>query len=330
MVLADLKAAEGLAMTSTADRFRNPQGSPGEVFVTAHRGAFIKDNHVIAAENSLPAIERARLLGCDMVEVDVHFTSDGTAVVIHDSTLDRTTTGNGVIAAQTYADLRALRLIHPGTGQPFEAHLPTLEEVFLALGPEMMINVECKTGIDAIPKIADIAHAAGVNKQVTVKTNSRGAAEISKVGDILAGLTKPVDFIPILIDQIDGVKTLQMVCETLPLSCVECVVELPYGPKGFYALERLGMTPDGGPLFSVEARRITQAHNVRQFINTLYVDPTNPGTQWNGGRNCQLGRISPDSVYSFWVAHGASVIQTDEPEFLLAWLRQNGFRLDSV
>ncbi len=313
-----------------SERFRDPITHCGEIFVTAHRGAFIKDNHVIEAENSLPAIKRARKLGCDMVEVDVHFTADGTAVVIHDDTLDRTTTGSGVIAATAYADLKEMSLIHPGTQHPFKTHLPTLEEVFIELGPEMMINVECKTGIDAIPEIAAIANNAGVSKQVTVKTNSRGAAAIGKVADILAGLTNPIDFIPILIDQVDGVETLRKVCEDLPLSCVECVVELPKGPKGFVALDRLGITQDGGPLFSIEARKITEANNIRRFINTLYVDPSIPNTQWNGGRNCQLARIAPDSVYAFWIARGASVIQTDEPEFLLGWLRANGFRLDQA
>jgi len=313
---------------SLPDRFRDVSGTRGEVFVTAHRGAFIKDNHVVEAENSVPSIVRARELGCDMVEVDVHFTSDGTAVVMHDTTLDRTTTGSGEIAARRYSELTDLKLIHPGTGRPFEAHLPTLEEVFLALGPEMMINVECKTGISAIPSVAEIAKLAGVSQQVTVKTNSRGAAEFDRVADILARTPDPINYIPILIDQIDGISALRHVCETLPISCVECVVECPPGPEGFPAFGRLGLTPDGGPLFSIEARQIADAHNVRQFINTLYVDPAIPDTQWNGRRDCQLARIAPDSVYSFWIAHGATVIQSDEPEYLLGWLRENGFRMD--
>jgi glycerophosphoryl diester phosphodiesterase len=171
---------------SLGDRFRNPAATKGEVFVTAHRGAFIKDNHVLEAENSVPAVERARKLGCDMVEVDVQFTADGTAVVLHDPTLDRTTQGSGPIAGQRFDDLRDLKLIHPGTGAPFDATLPTLEEIFIALGDEMMINVECKTGLGAIPVVAEVAGNAGVSRQVTVKTNSRGAAELSKVADVLA------------------------------------------------------------------------------------------------------------------------------------------------
>ena len=309
-----------------AQRFRDPAGTTGEIFVTAHRGAFIKDNHVIEAENSIPAVERARKLGCDMVEVDVQFTADGTAVVLHDATLDRTTQGSGAIANQRYDDLRGLKLIHPGTGKAFDAVLPTLEEVFQALGDEMMINVECKTGLGAIPKVSEIARSAGVFDQVTVKTNARGAAEISKVADVLAATPDPVDYIPILIDQIDGIEAFRQVCEDLKVNCVECVVECPPGPKGFPAFDKLGITPDGGPLFSLEARRIADANKVRRFVNTLYVDPSIPGTQWNGGRNCQLGRVVPDSVYSFWIAHGATVIQSDEPEFVLGWLRKNGFR----
>ena len=58
-----------------------------------------------------------------MVEVDVRFTSDGTAVVIHDDSLDRTTNGSGAVAAQRYNDLKNLTLMHPATGQPFNSNL---------------------------------------------------------------------------------------------------------------------------------------------------------------------------------------------------------------
>ncbi|MCY3604850.1 MAG: hypothetical protein OXH45_03710 [Gammaproteobacteria bacterium] len=62
-------------------------------------------------------------------------------------------------------------------------------------------------------------------------------------------------------------------------------------------------------------------------MNTLFVNPHIPGHhQWNGGRSCELGRIAPDSVYGFWIAHGASVIQTDDAPFVLDWLKASGFR----
>ena len=141
--------------TSLADRFRNPNGNPGEVFVMAHRGAFLDEGRVILPENSAPAIERARRIGCGLVEIDVRFTSDGTAIVMHDTTLDRTTAARGEVASWRHSDLREVPLVHPQTRQEFAARVPTLEEAFLALGDEMLVNVELKTGIEAIPEIAN-------------------------------------------------------------------------------------------------------------------------------------------------------------------------------
>ena len=307
-------------------RWRDPANTRGEVFVVSHRGAFIRDNLVFDAENSIPAVARACELGCDMVEIDVRFTLDGTAVVLHDASLDRTTPENGLISEKRYDDIRNLPLVHPETRTPFDTTLPTLEDVFAAAGERMMFNVECKTGIEAFPKVARIARLAGVSPRVTVKTNASDATEFKRVADVLAESPDPIDFIPVISDSRDGFGALQDAVELFDLTCVECLVDRPEGTAGFPALARLGYTPDGGPLFSIAARRLAETNNFRQFINTLYVDSCIPGTQWNGGRNCQLARIAPDSVYSFWIAHGATVIQSDEPEFALAWLRQAGFR----
>lgn len=314
------------AERSTAARWRDVRGTRGEVFVVAHRGAFVRDAHAVAPENALPAIARARALGCDMVEVDVRFTADGTAVVLHDATVDRTTTGRGAVAEMRWADVAALALINPETGAATGARVPTLEEVFLALGDDMMINVECKTGPEAIAAVAAVAADAGVSAQVTVKTQARGPAAWTAVADILAATAQPVEYIPILVDDLDGVEVLEQVCDLLAPTCVECIVRLPAGPASYPAFAHLGHTMDGGPLFSMAARQIVEDRGVRQFVNTLYADPAIPGTQWNGGRSCQLGRIAPDSVYGFWIAHGATVLQTDEPEYVLDYLRQAGFR----
>ena len=59
---------------------------PSGVKNIAHRGA-----RSLAPENTLAAIRMAALAGADMVELDVHLTTDGIPVVIHDDTLERTT-----------------------------------------------------------------------------------------------------------------------------------------------------------------------------------------------------------------------------------------------
>ena len=66
--------------------------------------------------------------GCDLIECDVHLSSDGRLVVIHDHTLDRTTNGQGLVRDHTAAELRKL---DAGEGE----HIPLLHDVIeLALG----------------------------------------------------------------------------------------------------------------------------------------------------------------------------------------------------
>ena len=314
--------------TSLAERFRNPNDNPGEVFVMAHRGVFLNEGRVILPENSVPAVERARRVGCDLVEIDVQFTSDGTAIVMHDKTLNRTTAARGEIASCRYSDLKEVPLVHPGTRQELGARIPSLEEAFQALGDRMLVNVELKTGIEAIPEIARIAAEAGVSNQLTVKSNLRDATQFERVAEIISQTPNPVDFIPVLMDSRDGLENMKAACDILSPTCIECIVDYGFGnDDGYNLLVRRGMTIDGGPLFSLEARGIAANSNLRLFVNTLFVNPHIPGHhQWNGGRSCELGRIAPDSVYGFWIAHGATVIQTDEAPFVLDWLKASGFR----
>ena len=69
----------------------------------AHRG------HSIAyPENTLEAYRKAIELGIEMIECDVNITSDGKLVMIHDSTLDRTTSGQGRVSACTWEEIQQL------------------------------------------------------------------------------------------------------------------------------------------------------------------------------------------------------------------------------
>ena len=92
----------------------------------AHRG------HSIAyPENTLEAYRKAIDLGVEMIECDVNITRDGKLVMIHDSTLDRTTTGTGKVSASTWDELQ-----HLDAGGKFKpefagARVPSTEETLL-------------------------------------------------------------------------------------------------------------------------------------------------------------------------------------------------------
>ncbi|WP_411074165.1 glycerophosphodiester phosphodiesterase [Streptomyces sp. cmx-4-7] len=71
--------------------------------VIAHRGA-----SSVAPENTLIAGEVARRAGADWIENDVRFSKDGSAYVLHDATVDRTTDGTGNIGTLTSEEISAL------------------------------------------------------------------------------------------------------------------------------------------------------------------------------------------------------------------------------
>ena len=115
------------------------QGMIAPLFA-AHRGGAL-----LWAENSLLAFRNALALGADFLELDVHLTRDGEVVVIHDATLERTTTGSGPVRERTLAELGAVRL-KDRDGAVLEERIPTFDQVVaLAAAGKRQILLEIKT-----------------------------------------------------------------------------------------------------------------------------------------------------------------------------------------
>ena len=116
----------------------------------AHRGSFAATGVPAAypTENSLGAVNEAIALGASHLELDVHLTKDGRIVVMHDTTIDRTTTGSGNIGDMTLAQIRQFKL---KDGQ----HIPVLEEVFeiLERHKDLVLVLELKAGATIVETI---------------------------------------------------------------------------------------------------------------------------------------------------------------------------------
>lgn len=111
----------------------------GRWFVWGHRGA-----SAIAPENTLAAFRAAEAAGADGVELDVQLSRDGVPVVLHDSTVDRTSDGHGAVGGLTLAELKGL---DAGSwyGAAFAGEkIPTLAEVLNWGGDRLRFNVEIK------------------------------------------------------------------------------------------------------------------------------------------------------------------------------------------
>lgn len=124
------------------------------VVVIGHRGAA-----GLVAENTLASFRRAYDCGAGAVELDVYLV-DGELVVIHDNTLDRTTSGSGKVMAQT---LEGLRAVDAGDGQ----RIPLLTEVVSELPQGVGLNVELKGPGTAVPVAAFLRRHPGLDVLVS-------------------------------------------------------------------------------------------------------------------------------------------------------------------
>jgi len=117
-------------------------------YLMAHRG-----NRVRCPENTLAAFLFAIQEGADILETDLHLSSDGVLMCIHDATVDRTTDGSGPVGGKTLVELKALSASY---GRPAYAteRVPTLDEVCAILPQGVALALELKTSRFLEPAVA--------------------------------------------------------------------------------------------------------------------------------------------------------------------------------
>ena len=131
------------------------------VEIVAHRGA----SHD-APENTLPAVILGWEQGADAVEIDIHQTSDGRIVAIHDKDTERVTGHPAVVAESTFARLREL---DAGAWKGPEwkgTRIPSLEEVLQTVPPGKSLVVEIKCPSTVIPELERVLRASPKRHQV--------------------------------------------------------------------------------------------------------------------------------------------------------------------
>ena len=131
------------------------------VMVVSHRGDWRN-----APENSLQAIQNCIDMGVDMVEVDLKKTKDGHLIVMHDQTIDRTTTGKGKPENYTLEELRRFRLKN-GAAHKTTHLIPTLEEVMLLCKGKILVNID--KGYDYFKEAYCILEKTGTVDQCVIK-----------------------------------------------------------------------------------------------------------------------------------------------------------------
>lgn len=261
-------------------------GDTTEVLVVAHRGDWR-----YAPENSLAAIEHSIAVGVDVVELDLQLSKDSVLFIMHDSKLDRTTTGKGRISEWTADSLRMLKLKN-GAGIRTMHSLPTLEEAMLAAKGRVLVNLDKADRYFDL--LMPVLERTGTAYQVIMK----GARPAAEVDSLYGAYLDKVIYMPVVkLDKPEARELMKGYMTDLKPVAYELV----------YA-------SDDALSYPLELKE-KLGGKALIWYNTL----------WDtlcGGHDDDRALTDPDGAFGFLIDNlGARIIQTDRAELLLNYLR---------
>ena len=256
------------------------------VLVVSHRGDWRN-----APENSLQAFKNCIDMGVDMVELDLKKTKDGELVVMHDNTLDRTTTGKGKVEAFTLAELKTFYLKN-GAGCNTRHRIPTFREAMQLCKGKILVNVD--KGYEYFGDVQRVLEETGTSNQCVIKERLPYDTVKAQHGDILD-------------------KVIFMPKADLCRQDAESIIDSYLRNVKPLAFEVRFSKVDGTVL-----RLIQKLHDndIQVFVNALWP------TQNDGHDDDRAVELKqPDESWGWLVKQGFKLIQTDRPALLLDYLR---------
>ena len=267
-------------------RERILQGDTSQVIVVAHRGDWR-----YAPENSIAAIEHSIAVGVDVVELDLQLTKDSVLIVMHDGTLNRTTTGKGNVRDWPLDSIKTLKLKN-GCAIRTKHSVPTLEEALLAAKGKVLVNLDKADRYFDL--VVPVLEKTGTTKQIIMK----GSKPASEVLDLYGKYLDQILYMPVVNLYKDNARELMdgFMTELKP-----CAYELVY-------------QTDNEVAYPKELRSALSGKALIWY-NTL----------WDtlcGGHDDDLALENPDAAFGFLIdTLGARIIQTDRSEMLLKYLK---------
>lgn len=154
------------------------EGNP--IIVSGHRGGY----EVGFPENSIEGFENVLTQMPAFFEIDPRLTKDSVVVLLHDATLDRTTTGKGLLSEYTWAELQSIRL-KDHSGRVTDCKIPRLEDVIVWSKGKTVINLDKKDV--SLSMVADLIrkHKAECHVMLTVHTGAQARYYYDRFPDIM-------------------------------------------------------------------------------------------------------------------------------------------------
>ena len=179
-------------LTPISDFLRYDAQKPA--LISVHRGGGEEKN---IPENGIESFTYyANKLPFCVIECDITTTKDSILVMMHDYTLDRTTTGNGKVAEKTYADLKPL-FLKDNSGNITTFKIPTLEETLRWGKGKVYFTLDVKRGTP-FKKVVELIEKTGTEQTAAVVTyNANQAFEVYQLNPALmisVGIMKMEDY----------------------------------------------------------------------------------------------------------------------------------------
>jgi glycerophosphoryl diester phosphodiesterase len=150
--------------------------SSGGLLLIGHRGGPTRDY----PENAIETLERTLKAGTRAMEIDVAETKDGKLVLMHDDDLDRTSTGTGLVADHTLAEIQALKLETGSKATDFRP--PTLEAALAwAVKNNVILELDKKRAATYPPIIAAVRAAKAENNVFVITYTDDQAVEVHRL-----------------------------------------------------------------------------------------------------------------------------------------------------
>lgn len=285
LIAATPFAAFGQACRAdTLLRYIYDKGESGHVMIFAHRG-----NWRNSAENSMQAFQDCIDACLDGIEVDLRMTKDSVLVIMHDDTIDRTTTGSGRVSDYTLNELRQFNLLNP-IGVKTRQKVPTFEEILLLAKDKILIQVDKWKPYSK--QVAELAKKHNCERQIILRTTDKSEVTKKKYGNLPDNLI----LMPVLVCKGGSVDYEEF--EDFTSNYSSPVFSFSFTREDFPILKKI---PE------------LQRAGYRIWLNSLW-------DTFNAGHDDELALTDPNNSYGWLIAHGANIIFSDNPMLLKEYL----------
>lgn len=279
-----LTTAAQTCRVDTLLQYMYDKGKSKHVMIFAHRG-----NWRNSAENSLQAFQDCIDESIDGIEVDLQMTKDSVLVIMHDETIDRTTTGSGKVSDHTLDQLRKLYLLTP-IGVKTRQRIPTFEEVLLLAKDKILIQVDKWKAYGK--QVAELAKKHNCERQIILRTTDNSEVTKRNYGECLNN----VMVMPVLVCK--GGDTDNKKLEDFTKNYTSPVMSFSFTREDFPILKQITKLKKAG---------------YRIWLNSLW-------DTFNAGHDDEMAVTNPDNSYGWLINLGADIIFSDNPMLLKKYL----------